>query len=80
MDQKIFDEVEQLNKSLQDAKKNYDILKGRESEVLKGLKADYNVETKTALWKHIQANDAELARIDTLIQEGYEDIKANYQW
>jgi hypothetical protein len=80
MNQTILRDVEILSKNLQDAKKNRDILKDRENEVLKALKTEHGISSKRELEKKIKENEEKINKLSADIQEKYDDIKKKYSW
>ena len=80
MDTAIFSEVERLDKSLKEAKKNKNILEGQKNEIMRRLKEEFEVPTKEALSKKIKAGEEKVAEIETKLEKLYSDIKTKYSW
>lgn len=80
MSQEAFDQIEALGKNLQEAKKNKNILEGREAEIYKSLQAKYGIKTLAQLEKRIEKNEKEQADLLGKITATLADIKTKYDW
>lgn len=77
--QKILDDLSKLSTQITEAEKNVAVLEARRKDTLSKLEEE-GIKSIEAGQKFVQESEAELVKLENLIQSKYKKLKEDFDW
>lgn len=78
--EKIKESLNTLSSEIEDAKKRMAQLEGREEEILKRLKTEFNINSPKEGIEALATMSLEMEKEEKLIRTEYQKLKDEYEW
>lgn len=76
----IQSELARLKKGIDEAKGNVSKLEGREEELLRQLKTEYNLDSIDEAKKEVEKMKKQIAKKEEEIRKQFDKLKGEYDW